>query len=64
MGEKRMSDEEFMQNYVRHNKTENRSDKYSRGKDGKGIKIGFWVFLAVVFLVVYYLFSKYYFIPQ
>lgn len=61
----RISDEEFMKNYVRHNKNENRSEKYVKGKDSGKLKgFGFMIFLAIVFLLAYYLFSEFIFFPQ
>jgi len=64
MGTNSISDEDFMKNYVRHNKSESRSDKYVKEKGRGSIKIGYWVFLALVFILVYYLFSEFYFIPK
>ena len=57
----RISDEEFMKNYDRHNKSESRSDKYVKGKNSKSMKVGYWIFLAGAFLAAYYFFSEYYF---
>ena len=65
MGHNSINDEDFIKAYERNNKYEHRSDKYEKGKDNAGkIKIGYWIFLAIVFILVYYLFSEYYFIPQ
>lgn len=60
----RISDEEFMENYDRHNKQAIRSDKYIKGNKNKPVKIGYWIFLAVAFLAAYYFFSEYYFTPM
>ena len=64
MGQKTISDEEFIKGYSEKNRFKSRSDKYVKDKNNKSIKIGYWVFLAVVFLLVYYLFSEFYFLPK
>lgn len=62
---KKINDEEFMKNYVRHNKSERRSHKYEKGKNTGTLKgFGFMIFLALVFLIAYYLFSEFIFPPQ
>jgi len=63
--ETRISDKEFIENYGKHHKHSSRSDKYKKEKgDNTGKSIFFWVFLAVVFLIAYYLFSNFFFTPQ
>ena len=59
--QKNISDEEFINGYSQKNRFQSRSNKYMKGKNNKSVKIGYWIFLAVVFLAVYYLFSEYYF---
>ncbi|NOZ35820.1 MAG: hypothetical protein GXO80_11045 [Chlorobi bacterium] len=59
-----LSDEEFIKSYEKRNKHERRSNKYYKKDDGNTVKLGFWFFLAFVFIVTYYLFSSYLFIPQ
>ena len=59
----RMSDEDFMKNYDRHNIGEKRSDKYKKDGGGKSFKIGWWIFLVVAFIAAYYFFSEVYFTP-
>ena len=62
--QKNLSDEEFIKSYSQKNRLKSRSNKYKKGKDSKPVKIGYWIFLAVSFLAVYYLFSEYYFIAK
>ena len=58
---KNISDNDFMKSYSSKNEFESRSDKYVKGKDSPSVKIGYWIFLAGVFLAAYYFFSEYYF---
>ena len=60
----RISDEDFMRNYDRHNKQESRSDKYVKGKESSIKGFGFVIFLMISFLIAYYIFSKFLFPPQ
>ncbi|MCF6365940.1 MAG: hypothetical protein L3J35_07015 [Bacteroidales bacterium] len=63
--QKRISDKEFLENYGKHHNRKSRSDLYVKEKDGiTGKGILFWIFLAIVFLVAYYLFSNFLFSPQ
>ena len=59
-----ISDEEFINGYSQKNRFKSRSDKYVKGKNSKSIKIGYWIFLAVIFLATYYFFSEFYFLPK
>ncbi len=59
-----LSDEEFLKNYEKHHKNDGRSNKYFKEKDSQTIKSSYWIFLAIVFIIAFYLFSKYLFIPQ
>ena len=58
-----LSDEEFLKRYDSHNKSEKRSNRYDKKKEGNS-GIIFWIFLAIVFLISYFLFSKYMFPPK
>ena len=61
----RLSDEEFMKNYDRHNKKDSRSNKYIKGKEARSLKgFGYMIFLIIVFLIAYFLFSEFLFPPQ
>ncbi len=63
--QERISDEEFIKNYSKHNKHKSRSDKYTKENDKKSSsKMGFYFFLGISFVIAYYLFSTYYFVPQ
>lgn len=63
--QQRISDEDFINSYSQKNKYESRSDKYVKEKDSITAKgIMYWIFLAIVFIVAYYLFSTYFFPPQ
>jgi len=57
-----LSDEEFLKNYEKHNKTEGRSNKYNKKNQSVGIKSGYWIFLAFVFIACYFLFTKFLFV--
>jgi hypothetical protein len=64
MDNRYINDDEFIKAYSRKNKGEQRSERYVKGKDNfKTIKIAYWIFLAIVFLLVYYIFAEYYFTP-
>jgi len=61
----RISDEEFIKNYSRHNKHDIRSDRYTKENDKKSSSnMRFYIFLGISFLVAYYLFSTYLFPPK
>ena len=63
--QERISDEEFIKNYSKHHNHENRSDKYTKENDKKATSnMKFYFFLGISFLVAYYLFSTYYFVPK
>ncbi len=62
--EKKISDEDFINMYESENRTENRLDKYVKGKDNRSFNVAWWIFLIVLFLVAYLLFSKYMFPPK
>jgi len=58
-----LSDEDFLKRYDNHNKFERRSNRYNKEKQSK-LGIMFWFFLALVFLISYFLFTKYMFLPK
>ena len=63
--QERISDEDFINNYTARNKHRNRSDKYVKEKDSISAKgILYYVFLTIVFLAAYYLFSSFFFSPK
>lgn len=59
-----LSDEDFLKNYEKHHKYEKRSNKYTKENKTSSANIGFWIFLAIAFIVAFYLFSNYLFVPQ
>ncbi|MCF6185078.1 MAG: hypothetical protein L3J56_10765 [Bacteroidales bacterium] len=59
-----LSDEEFLQRYDKRNKHEQRRNKYYKKDDKNTVNLEFWLFLTFVFIITYYLFSSYLFIPQ
>ncbi len=61
----KISDEEFINNYTARNKHRSRSNKYVKEKDSISAKgILYYVFLTIVFLTAYYLFSSFFFSPK
>ncbi len=63
--QKRISDTEFLENYGKHHNRESRSDKYVKEKDSLTAKgVLYYIFLGIVFIVAYFLFSNYFFPPQ
>ena len=61
----RISDEEFINNYTKRNKHRSRSNKYVKEKESISAKgVLYYVFLTIVFLAAYYLFSSFFFSPQ
>jgi hypothetical protein len=60
-----INDEDFINRYSEKEDHESRSDKYVKGKDTGTLKgFGYMIFLIVVFLLAYYLFSTFVFPPQ
>lgn len=60
-----LSDEEFISNYSRHSKHKNKEYRHSKKNDTKtSSSIGFYIFLGISFLVAYYIFSTYIFVPK
>jgi len=57
-----LSDEEFLKNYEKHNKNKGRSNKYDKKNQKPGIKAAYWIFLAFVFIISYFLFTKFLFV--
>jgi hypothetical protein len=62
--EKKIGDEDFLKMYESEDRDENRLDKYTKGKDSKSFNLVWWIFLVILFLVAYLLFSKYMFPPK
>ena len=63
--QKRISDEDFINNYTERTKHRSRSDRYTKENDMKSSgNLGFYFFLGISFVIAYYLFSTYYFIPK
>jgi hypothetical protein len=62
--EKRISDEDFINMYESKDREEGRLDKYVKDKESKPFNFAWWIFLAILFLVAYWLFSKYMFPPK
>ena len=63
--QKNISDDEFIKNYSNHNKHKSRSNKYTKENDKKSSsKMSFYFFLGISFVIAYYLFSTYYFVPK
>ncbi len=58
-----LSDEDFLKSYERHNKNERRSNRYAKDKQNNS-GIMFWIFLGIIFLISYFLFSKFMFPPK
>ncbi len=58
----KLSDEEFLKSYGKHYKTEGRSNKYYKKKEKNAVKIGYWIFLVFVFILSYFLFTKFLFV--
>jgi|GEM_PF-2892534 hypothetical protein len=61
--EKKISDEDFVNNYSNRNKDIGRSDRYVKGNSKFDERVFFSIFLGILYLIAYYLFSKYIFIP-
>ena len=59
----RISDEEFLKNYEKHNKKPERSNKYDKKKQNKGLGVTYLIFLISVFIAAYFLFTKFLFTP-
>lgn len=57
-----LSDVEFLKNYEKHNKNERRSNKYDKKMQKNSIKAAYWFFLAFVFIVSYFIFTKFLFV--
>lgn len=63
--QERISDEDFINIYTKRVKDKSRSDKYTKENYKKSSsKIFFYFFLGISFLIAYYLFSTYYFVPK
>ena len=63
--QERISDDEFIKNYSKHNKHNSRNDKYTKENDKKSSSnMNFYIFLGISFLVAYYLFTTYLFPPK
>jgi len=63
--QKDISDEEFISNYSKHSRHKNRSERHTKKDDKKtSSNIGFYIFLGISFLVAYYIFSTYIFVPK
>ncbi len=61
----RISDEDFINNYSKRNQHKSRSDKYVKEKDSISAKgVLYYVFLTIVFLAAYYIFSSFFFSPK
>jgi len=61
----RISDEEFIKRYTERTKHRSRSNKYVKEKSSVSAKgVLYYIFLAIIFIVAYYLFSTFFFPPQ
>ena len=61
--QERISDEDFINNYSKRTKHKNRSDRYTK-KNDKPAKLGYYFFLGISFIVAYYVFTTYLFVPK
>jgi hypothetical protein len=62
--EKKISDKDFINMYESEDRRRGRLDKYIKGSNSNTINYIWWIFLVIVFLVAYLLFSKYVFPPK
>jgi len=63
--QERISDEDFINSYTKRTKHRSRTDKYTKENDKTSSKNMIYYFiLGISFLVAYYLFSTYIFIPK
>ncbi len=58
-----ISDEEFLKNYEKHNKIKVRHNRHNKTEQNKEITMAYIFFLAAVFIVSYYVFTKFLFVP-
>lgn len=63
--QERISDEDFINSYTKRTKHRSRTNKYSKENDKKSSSnIMFYFFLGISFIIAYYMFSTYFFIPK
>jgi len=62
--ENRISDEDFINMYEAKDREEGRLDKYVKRKESNSLNFAWWIFLVILYLTAYWLFSTYMFPPK